>query len=424
MSSENRKREQAQELLRAIGEIDDRFLMEAMKAETGASGHTASDSTVSGDAASEGSAGGNTGPVGLTGGTVNGSTGSDGLTGGGSGMEKKPRKSALRRYSTWALTAAACLTVVVVGRYVSVNTVKTESGQKTAIVEESGNIPSAVPEVAGADAVEEKEDAVQEAPAAAMEDADWEMDGEAEEAAGYTPPQGAGNSAGEAMKNAAASMSAAQADSVQSAAQADSMQSAEEADSMQSAAQADSAQEAGAAADEDIIVQRETLSAKGAEAAGAGATMYIPNPFVEVETIGEAEEKTGFTFSLPEAEKPYNTQIIRVMKDEMIEVIYLDDQDQEGYRIRKGKDMGEDISGDYNNYAAEDVLVSDEKKDDLKDKQRDDLKIQVRGDREGQWSTAVWTQEDQDGVLYSYSVCGDRKTFSSEEILCLAAEMS
>ena len=86
--------------------------------------------------------------------------------------------------------------------------------------------------------------------------------------------------------------------------------------------------------------------------------------------------------------------------------------------------MGEDISGDYNNYAAEDVLVSDEKKDDLKDKQRDDLKIQVRGDREGQWSTAVWTQEDQDGVLYSYSVCGDRKTFSSEEILCLAAEMS
>ena len=300
MSSENRKREQAQELLRAIGEIDDRFLMEAMKAETGASG-----------------------------------------------LEKKPRKSALRRYSTWALTAAACLTVVVVGRYVSVNTVKTESGQKTAIVEESGNIPSAVPEVAGADAVEEKEDAVQEAPAAAMEDADWEMDGEAEEAAGYTPPQGAGNSAGEAMKNAAASMSAAQADSVQSAAQADSMQSAEEADSMQSAAQADSAQEAGAAADEDIIVQRETLSAKGAEAAGAGATMYIPNPFVEVETIGEAEEKTGFTFSLPEAEKPYNTQIIRVMKDEMIEVIYLDDQDQEGYRIRKGKDMGEDISGDY-----------------------------------------------------------------------------
>ena len=33
MSSENKKREQAMDLLRAIGDIDDRFLMEAMTAE-------------------------------------------------------------------------------------------------------------------------------------------------------------------------------------------------------------------------------------------------------------------------------------------------------------------------------------------------------------------------------------------------------
>ena len=96
MSNTDNKREQAEKLLRAIGEIDDRFLLEAMKQEQTAD--------ISGQAEKD---------------------------------RQARDKKKLRRYSTWALTAAACLTVVIIGRYVSVNSVrKGEEQVPVAVVEE------------------------------------------------------------------------------------------------------------------------------------------------------------------------------------------------------------------------------------------------------------------------------------------------
>ena len=182
MSGENKNREQAQNLLRAIGETDDRFLMEALKAEAGAADSFASDSAGSGSSVPES-------PV-----------PDSSLSG-----EPKTRRSLFRKYSRWALTAAACLTVVVVGRFVSVNTVKNGSEKYPAVsdqAKESENMPvaeldeeagnAAAPEAAAdaeeapAAAVQEiQEDSVgdfagaaeeaQEAPAAAAEEADGEM---------------------------------------------------------------------------------------------------------------------------------------------------------------------------------------------------------------------------------------------------------
>ena len=79
--------------------------------------------------------------------------------------------------------------------------------------------------------------------------------------------------------------------------------------------------------------------------------------------------------------------------------------------LRKGVGA-EDISGDYNEYAKEDTLEAG------------GLTIQVRGEKEDQWSTAVWTENAQDGALYSYAVCADGKKFSSEEIISLAEAMT
>ena len=85
MSGNNEKREQAQKLLRSFTDIDDRFLEEAMKE-----------------------------PEAVTGAPETGTTASPGKAAPSAGRK-------LRRYSTWALTAAACLTVVIIGRYVTLN---------------------------------------------------------------------------------------------------------------------------------------------------------------------------------------------------------------------------------------------------------------------------------------------------------------
>ena len=71
--------------------------------------------------------------------------------------------------------------------------------------------------------------------------------------------------------------------------------------------------------------------------------VQIPNPFTEVDTMDAAAEKTGFSLALPELENV----VIRVMNDEMIEVIA---KGEDEIRVRKAKGE-DDISGDYNEYA-------------------------------------------------------------------------
>ena len=382
MSGENKNREQAQNLLRAIGEIDDRFLMEALKAQAGAADTSVSDSAGSGSSVPE-------------------SPAPDSSLSG----EPKTRRSLFRKYSRWALTAAACLTVVVVGRFVSVNTVKNGSAKYPAVsdqAKESENMPVAeLDEEAGNAAAPEAAADAEEAPAAAVqeiqEDSVGDFAGAAEEA--QEVPAAAAEEADEEMIEDADMMM-----SMEPAENAAEPEAAEPVD--------DAARSAENAAGETAGAQRETFSSKGAEAAGMGASMLMPNPFADLQTLEEAQEEAGFAISLPEAEEPYDTLIYRAIKGQMIEIIYLDDRNHEGYRIRKGINMEEDISGDYNEYAKEDTLEAG------------GLTIQVRGEKEDQWSTAVWTENAQDGALYSYAVCADGKKFSSEEIISLAEAMT
>ena len=112
----------------------------------------------------------------------------------------------------------------------------------------------------------------------------------------------------------------------------------------------------------------------------------IPNPFVEVKNLDEASKIAGFSLEVPETYEDYKKQVIQAIENDMIEVIYLEEESgYEGLRIRKAKGT-DDISGDYNEYKdVETVKVGD-------------FEIIEKGS-EGNISVATWN----DGT-YSYAI--------------------
>jgi len=124
----------------------------------------------------------------------------------------------------------------------------------------------------------------------------------------------------------------------------------------------------------------------------------IPNPFVEVKNLDEASKIAGFTLEVPETYEDYKKQVIQAIENDMIEVIYLEEESgYEGLRIRKAKGT-DDISGDYNEYRnVETVKVGD-------------YDVTEKGD-EGNIFIATWT----DGT-YSYAIDTDRAELNAEDI--------
>lgn len=111
-----------------------------------------------------------------------------------------------------------------------------------------------------------------------------------------------------------------------------------------------------------------------------------PNPFVEVKNLDEASKIAGFSLEVPETYEDYKKQVIQAIEDDMIEVIYYDENSEhEGLRIRKAKGT-DDISGDYNEYKdVETVKVGD-------------FEIIEKGS-EGNISVATWNNG-----TYSYAI--------------------
>ena len=310
MNGNNSKREQAEKLLRSFTDIDDRFLEEAMKEPAAGEG-----AQVTGEGA-------------LSAGTESPQAGAKTPSGG--------RK--IRRYSTWALTAAACLTVVIIGRYVTLNRNAGLKNEQPAAVSDEAKITE-VPEMydevtgaeaPGADAVNEAEEAVPL------------------EAAGEAKSQDTVNAVNEADKGA------------------------------------------------DVLYE----------------SAQIANPFTDTKTLEEAQEIAGFDMQVPDAAAPYTVVNYRAVEGEMLEIIFRDRKGEEGYRIRKA--AGEDdISGDYNEYAKEKTILLS-----------DGTKVTLRGDKEDEWSVAVWTTEDGEGKdVYSFAICSGEKTFTSEEVKEMAEVM-
>ena len=110
----------------------------------------------------------------------------------------------------------------------------------------------------------------------------------------------------------------------------------------------------------------------------------MPNPFTDFDTLAEAEKQTGFYITLPDAIGSSDDKIYRAMNDEMLEVIYVNGEDETG-RIRKARGS-EDISGDYNEYAETETVSAG------------GIDVLLKGDA-GLVKLAVWTNDD-----YAYSV--------------------
>ena len=129
----------------------------------------------------------------------------------------------------------------------------------------------------------------------------------------------------------------------------------------------------------------------------------MPNPFTDFDTLAEAEEQTGFDITLPDAIGSSDNKIYRAMNDEMIEVIYVNGEDETG-RIRKARGS-EDISGDYNEYAeTETVSVGG-------------IDVLLKGDA-GLVKLAVWTN---DGYAYSAS---SEAGMTADEMMALVSAVS
>ena len=85
------------------------------------------------------------------------------------------------------------------------------------------------------------------------------------------------------------------------------------------------------------------------EQAQTSQTAMIGNPWSDWASIEEAEAAVGFSFELPEMiADSYTAVVFRTLNNEMIEIIYRDEEFE--VCVRKQKGEGQDISGDYNQY--------------------------------------------------------------------------
>lgn len=139
------------------------------------------------------------------------------------------------------------------------------------------------------------------------------------------------------------------------------------------------------------------------EAAG-DESMRLPNPFIEVGSLEEAEELAGFSLKTAEKVGNYERQSISVMEGEMIQVLYQNDAGEEGLRVRKGLGEG-DLSGDYNSYTLDEEV------------EQDGVKIRLRGDGPRIFA-ASWTKG-----AYSYAIDLSDAELDRENVLQLISEI-
>ncbi len=152
----------------------------------------------------------------------------------------------------------------------------------------------------------------------------------------------------------------------------------------------------------------EDASKEGAapDAGSEAFTSMIANPWLDSDSLKEAEDDAGFEITIPDTYEGATQSAYRSMSGNMIEIIYKDSSDTEVFRIRKSSKTG-DISGDYNVYEVE-------KNIDLKG-----LTITMKGNGDDIF-TATWTKDD-----YSYAITiDDSQHFSIEQLKDLIGQIA
>lgn len=134
------------------------------------------------------------------------------------------------------------------------------------------------------------------------------------------------------------------------------------------------------------------------ESSSDDSNLQIPNPFQDCASMAEAAALTGFSIEVPDTFQSNTTRKISVMDGEMIQVSYLDSDENELLYIRKEKGS-DDISGDYNQY------------DTISACSINGAEVTMRSNN-GIFYAAIWTKDG-----YSYCVGALHNGFSSQEEL-------
>lgn len=121
------------------------------------------------------------------------------------------------------------------------------------------------------------------------------------------------------------------------------------------------------------------------EVSGSSDMDQYVNPFMEFDTLEEAESTVGFDITIPEAYEDYSELSFFVADGRILEIQYYDSDDNRGLLVRKAKGS-EDISGDYTEYS------------DVSEIQTAAGAVTIKGN-DGEYNLAVWTFGE-----YSYSV--------------------
>lgn len=165
----------------------------------------------------------------------------------------------------------------------------------------------------------------------------------------------------------------------------------------------DARKSGGAVSGERKEATEGNMAGENKEAAG-DESMRLPNPFIEVGSLEEAEELAGFSLKTAEKVGNYERQSISVMEGEMIQVLYQNDAGEEGLRVRKGLGEG-DLSGDYNSYKLDEEV------------EQDGVKIRLRGDGPRIFA-ASWTKDG-----YSYAIDLSDAELDRENVLQFISEI-
>lgn len=124
-------------------------------------------------------------------------------------------------------------------------------------------------------------------------------------------------------------------------------------------------------------------------------TAEISNPWVKVESVNAAKDKTGENFNVPTyLPEGYAEQEVSVMNDWLIEIVYEKEEDQLIYRIGSLVAGERDISGVQEEYEDTEVL------------QVEDMDVILSGDGH---SVALTTWEAKDYVYSLYAAPGLEK---------------
>ncbi|MDO4490845.1 MAG: hypothetical protein Q4B85_07260 [Lachnospiraceae bacterium] len=152
--------------------------------------------------------------------------------------------------------------------------------------------------------------------------------------------------------------------------------------------------------DEGVIVVGEDESTWSPNAMEEKGSVEIPNPWIECQSLDEAEKLVGYSFQVPEVIAGYEKGIIEVLEQRMIQMIYVNGE--ESVVIRKAL-SAEDPSGDFNEYAEETTISVGENQ------------VTMKGEN-GMVNLAIWFDGE-----YAYSV--NTPEMSAEDVAALVEQV-